>query len=50
MAMFGMAPGPWIREVKKRLGTLVLDGDLQPFDKEAAERIARRMLRGAAPV
>ena len=43
--IFERAPGPWIKPVKARLSALVLDGDLAPGDKEAAERVARRMLR-----
>ena len=47
--IFDREPGPWIRVIKDRLSTLVLDGDLAPGDREGAERIARRMLnRGRA--
>jgi hypothetical protein len=35
-----------IREIKDRLSTMVLDGDLTPGDRAAAERIAR-MMKGA---
>ncbi len=42
--MFQREPGPWIRVVKQRLSALVLDGDLAPGDRAAAERIARRMM------
>ncbi|MFN0096878.1 MAG: CCA tRNA nucleotidyltransferase [Dehalococcoidia bacterium] len=45
VALFDKEPGPWIRPIKERLSALVLDGDLRPGDREAAERIARRMLR-----
>ena len=44
VAMFGREPGPWIRVVKQRLSALVLDGDLVPGDRVAAERIARRLM------
>jgi poly(A) polymerase len=42
--MFEKAPGPWIRRIKERLSTMVLDGDIQPGDRVAAERIARRLM------
>ena len=45
VAMFERPPGPWIREIKDRLSTLVLDGDLKPGDRSSAERIARRMMK-----
>ncbi|MEX0782041.1 MAG: HD domain-containing protein [Dehalococcoidia bacterium] len=45
VAMFERPPGPWIREIKERLSALVLDGDLKPGDRDAAERIARRMMK-----
>ncbi len=48
IAMFGLPPGRWIGDVKERLSALVLDGRLKPGDREAAERIARRMLKAAA--
>lgn len=44
MAMFGRGPGPWIRPVKERLLSAVLDGELAPDDKAAAEVLAREML------
>jgi poly(A) polymerase len=44
VAIFDREPGPWIKVVKQRLSTLVLDGDLQPGDRLAAERIARKMM------
>jgi poly(A) polymerase len=44
VAMFEREPGPWIRRIKQRLSTLVLDGDLPPGDRAAAERVARRMM------
>ena len=42
--IFGRAPGPWIKPIKQRLSEMVLDGDMAPGDRDAAERIARRML------
>lgn len=44
MEMFGRGPGPWIRPVKERLLSLVLDGELAADDKETAAAIAREML------
>ncbi|MSQ23336.1 MAG: HD domain-containing protein [Chloroflexi bacterium] len=44
MELFGREPGPWIRPIKDRLLTMVLDGDLAPDDKESAIAIARAML------
>ena len=43
MALLDREPGPWIARIKERLSTLVLDGELEPGDKEEAARIARRM-------
>ena len=43
MALLDRPPGPWIARVKDRLGTLVLDGELAPGDKEGAAAAARRM-------
>jgi poly(A) polymerase len=43
MEMFGRAPGPWIRPIKDRLLTMVIDGDLKPDDKERAAEIAREV-------
>ena len=42
--LFDREPGPWIKVVKQRLGALVLDGDLAPGDREAAERVARKLM------
>lgn len=42
--LFDREPGPWIRVIKDRLSALVLDGDLEPGDRDGAERIARRMM------
>jgi poly(A) polymerase len=47
VAMFDREPGPWIRVVKQRLSALVLDGDLKPGDRVAAERIARKLMNRA---
>lgn len=44
IAMFGRKPGPWIGRIKKRLSRMVLDGELAPGDKEAAQKIARAMM------
>ncbi|HNM78717.1 MAG TPA: CCA tRNA nucleotidyltransferase [Tepidiformaceae bacterium] len=44
VAMFEREPGPWIRVVKDRLSAMVLDGDLAPGDRAAAERTARKLL------
>ncbi|MCK9519250.1 MAG: HD domain-containing protein, partial [Dehalococcoidia bacterium] len=42
IAMFDREPGPWIRRIKDRLSAGVLDGDLAPGDRAAAEALARR--------
>ena len=44
VAMFDREPGPWIRVIKRQLGSMVLDGDLEPGDRAGAERAARRMM------
>jgi poly(A) polymerase len=44
MQLFDREPGPWIKVVKGQLSSLVLDGDLAPGDRVAAERIARRIM------
>ena len=44
IALFEREPGPWIRVVKGRLSAMVLDGDLAPGDRAAAERAARSLL------
>lgn len=44
VALFDRPPGPWIRVIKDRLSTLVLDGELAPGDRPAAERIARKAM------
>jgi poly(A) polymerase len=47
VTMFDREPGPWIKVIKQRLGSMVLDGDLEPGDQAAARRIARRMMNRA---
>ena len=44
VALFDREPGPWIRGIKSRLSTMVLDGELQPGDRSAAERTARKLM------
>jgi poly(A) polymerase len=44
MALFGRKPGPWLREVKQRLQDLVIEGTLQPDDKEAAKTFAYNLV------
>ncbi len=48
MVLFDREPGPWIRVIKQQLSSLVLDGDLAPGDRAAAEAVARRLM-GQAP-
>jgi len=43
MALFGRKPGPWLKEVKQHLCDLVIEGTLQPDDKEAAKTFARNL-------
>ncbi len=43
MRLFDRGPGPWIKPLKERLLELVLDGELAPDDRAAAEPIARRL-------
>jgi poly(A) polymerase len=42
--LFDRPPGPWIGVIKRQLGAMVLDGELAPGDRAAAERIARRLM------
>jgi poly(A) polymerase len=49
MALFGRGPGPWIRPIKERLLSMVLDGELAPDDKEGATAIARAMIAEEEP-
>lgn len=44
MARFGRPPGPWIREVKTALENAVIDGQLQPDDRDGAWRIAEDLV------
>ncbi|HEU0025795.1 MAG TPA: HD domain-containing protein, partial [Ktedonobacterales bacterium] len=44
MAIFGREPGPWLRVVKDRLLGMVIDGALEPDDRERATKIARETL------
>ncbi|MGH2560994.1 MAG: CCA tRNA nucleotidyltransferase [Thermomicrobiales bacterium] len=49
MAMFDRPPGRWIAVIKDALREMVIDGELEPEDKEGAARIAREMVeRGEA--
>ncbi len=43
MALFDRGPGPWIRPIKDRLRELVIDGELDPDDRETATAIARQL-------
>lgn len=45
-SLFGREAGPWIGEVKARLSSAVLDGDLDPGDREGAVAMARRVVEG----
>lgn len=42
--LFDREPGPWIKVIKQQLSNMVLDGDIAPGDRAAAERAARRMM------
>jgi poly(A) polymerase len=44
MAMFDRPPGRWIAEIKDCLREMVIDGELDPQDKETAARIATERL------
>lgn len=44
MAMFARRPGKWIAQIKEHLREMVIDGDLDPADKETAANIARDLL------
>ncbi len=44
VALFDREPGPWIRVIKQRLSAHVLDGELQPGDRVAATRIAKKLM------
>ncbi len=45
MAMFHRPAGIWIKPIKEHLLQLVLDGKLAQEDKDAAEQIARQLMR-----
>ncbi len=45
IALTGRKPGPWIKPLKEQLSNMVLDGDIEPGDREAAIRV----LRGLTP-
>jgi poly(A) polymerase len=45
MQMFDRPPGRWIAQVKDHLRELVIDGELDPDDKETASRIATDLLK-----
>ncbi len=44
MRLFDRPPGRWIGDVKDQLRELVLDGELEPGDKERAAHIAAELL------
>ena len=44
MEIFDRPPGPWIKDVKKHLRELVIDGALSPDDRNGALQIARSLL------
>jgi putative nucleotidyltransferase with HDIG domain len=44
VAMFERERGPWVRVIKQQLSALVLDGEIAPGDRKAAERTARRLM------
>jgi poly(A) polymerase len=44
MEFFAREPGPWLRAVKDRLLEMVIDGALEPDDRERATEIARQTL------
>ena len=44
VTMFNREPGPWIRRIKLELSRRVLDGELQPGDRESAETVARQLM------
>jgi poly(A) polymerase len=46
MQMFTRPPGRWIAEIKDHLRELVIDGDLDPDDRDTAASIAREMVGG----
>jgi poly(A) polymerase len=40
MARYNRPPGPWIREIKAALENAVIDGEIQPDDRNAAYRLS----------
>lgn len=50
MAMFGRPPGPWIKGIKDRLLSAVLDGQLASYDKDGAAELARELMAETAEV
>jgi len=44
IVMFNREPGPWIRRIKDRLSAAVLDGEIAPGDRAAAEELARKLM------
>jgi poly(A) polymerase len=44
MERYHRPPGPWIREIKTVLEEAVLDGELQPGDRDTAYRIADQLV------
>jgi poly(A) polymerase len=46
MEIYGRGPGRWIKDVKERLLTAVLDGEIGPDDKDGARYLADEVMRG----
>jgi poly(A) polymerase len=44
MALFDRPPGPWIKPIKERLLSAVLDGELAPDDKDGATTLAQEFM------
>ncbi len=47
MEIFALPPGPWIKRVKEHLRELVIDGELEPDDRDHAVEIARMLVESA---
>jgi hypothetical protein len=45
MNLASIEPGPQVGELKTRLQNLVLDGKIDPEDKESAKRALQELLR-----
>ena len=45
MSMFDRKPGRWIAQIKDKLRDLVIDGELDPSDRDTAETIATDLLK-----